>query len=91
MEPDRVRSHALTLTDRNLLDVTGVTKVESFDDREIVLITHAGRLTVRGASMHIRHLDLQTGSCVLDGQVASLVYAQGRAQQGRGWAQRLGR
>ncbi len=91
MDPERARSHALTLTDRELLDLTGVTKVESFDDREIVLLTHAGQLTVHGQSMHIRHLDLESGSLVLDGQVASLIYAQNPGRRSRGWAQRLGR
>lgn len=74
--------HGLELVDRNLLTMTGVSKVETFDDREIVLHTQLGLLTVRGESLHIRHLDLEQGDLVLDGEVGALLYVAESRRKG---------
>lgn len=74
--------HGLELRDRNLLQMTGVTKVESFDEREISLITQLGMLIVHGENLHIRHLDLEKGDLLLDGDIASLNYAQSNRRKG---------
>ncbi|MDA8346731.1 MAG: sporulation protein YabP [Thermaerobacter sp.] len=76
------KHHGLELVDRSLLSMTGVAKVESFDDREIVLITHLGMLTVRGENLHIRHLDLEQGDLVLDGDVGALLYVAETKRKG---------
>lgn len=82
------KHHGLELADRNLLSMTGVAKVETFDDHEIVLVTHLGTLTVRGENLHIRHLDLEQGDLVLDGGVAALVYG-GESRRKGSWRRLL--
>jgi sporulation protein YabP len=82
-------AHGFTLAGRKDLSVTGVKKVESFDDQEVILSTTAGALTIRGENLHIRHLDLQEGRLVLDGLVSQVSYAEASmARRGRVW-QRL--
>ncbi len=76
------KHHTLELIDRNLLSMTGVAKVETFDDREIVLQTQLGTLTVRGENLHIRHLDLEQGDLVLDGEVGALLYVADSKRKG---------
>jgi sporulation protein YabP len=77
------KHHALSLRDRHLLELTGVTKVESFDEHEIALSTQLGMLSVKGENLHIRHLDLENGDLQLDGTVVTLSYQQDSRRKGR--------
>ncbi len=82
MPDEPKKHHGLELVDRKLLSMTGVAKVETFDDREIVLQTNLGMLTVRGENLHIRHLDLEQGDLVLDGDLAALQYVADTRRKG---------
>ncbi|HYF80920.1 MAG TPA: sporulation protein YabP [Symbiobacteriaceae bacterium] len=78
--------HGLQLFDREQLTVTGVTAVESYDDRQIVMETQMGTLTLKGEDLNIKQLDLESGRFAVEGYVNSLVYATtraGKARQGR--------
>jgi len=75
--------HGLELHDRRLLEITGVTKVESFDEHEIALATQLGLLSVKGEGLHIRHLDLEQGDLKLDGAIHALSYQQESRRKGR--------
>ena len=78
--------HRLTLAERNKLTVTGVTEVVSFEDREVVLQTGMGRLTVQGSQLQLKTLSLEGGQMEVEGSVSALVYEE--ARQG-GWFSRL--
>ncbi|MBQ8926861.1 MAG: sporulation protein YabP [Oscillospiraceae bacterium] len=66
--------HGLTLDDRSVLRITGVTDLDCFDEREIVLYTSAGELTVRGRELHVREVDLEAGALHVEGDIWSLWY-----------------
>lgn len=66
--------HSLSLKQREMLVVGGVTDIESFDECEVRLVTTCGGLTVCGADLHISQLQLETGDVRLTGRVDSLVY-----------------
>ena len=68
-------SHSLSLTDREKLNVTGVTDVDSFDDENIVLITTLGTLTVKGINLHINKLSVDSGDVTVEGEIISLAYS----------------
>jgi sporulation protein YabP len=72
------REHSLHMENRSRLDVAGVERVESFDHAEVVLVTTQGVLRITGDSLHIRGLDLETGTCGVEGTVESLSYREGR-------------
>lgn len=78
--------HRLTLAERNKLTVTGVTEVVSFEDREVVLQTGMGILTVQGSQLQLKTLSLEGGQMEVEGSVSALVYEE--ARQG-GWFSRL--
>lgn len=71
----------LTLTNRERMESTGVQKVVSFDDHEIILETGLGSLTLRGEGMHITHLDLTAGELVVEGLITSLEYSEQRSEK----------
>ena len=68
-------THQLTIKNREETRIQGVLHVDSFDDQEIVLDTDLGSLVVKGEDLHIKQLDLQTGSCEVEGLVNSLQYS----------------
>ena len=78
--------HRLSLSERNALTVTGVTEVVSFEDREVVLQTGMGILTVQGSQLQLKNLSLEGGQVEVEGSVSALVYEE--ARQG-GWFSRL--
>ena len=78
--------HRLTLAERNKLTVTGVTEVVSFEDREVVLQTGMGILTVQGSQLQLKTLSLEGGQVEVEGSVSALIYEE--ARQG-GWFSRL--
>ena len=76
--------HSVNMQDRGHLDITGVQRVESFDHQEIVLVTTLGMLRITGENLHIQGLDLEAGSCGVNGSIESLSYKDGKSAQRRG-------
>lgn len=66
--------HQLIMQDRKSLELTGVSNVESFDDTMVLALTSLGELTIKGIELHIKQLDLECGSLVLDGKIDALTY-----------------
>jgi len=92
--PPDDRDHEITLKNRESGIIRGVLGVESFDDREVILDTEMGLLTVRGEDLHIRELSLEKGSIELEGMINGVQYSAGtRARsitgKGKGFIQRL--
>ena len=54
--------------------ITGIREVISFDEKEILLHTEEGKLSLKGDSLHVRHLDLESGELSLEGRIDSLAY-----------------
>ena len=67
-------SHTLMLDNRNKLTLSGVTDVVGFDEQMVNLTTECGNLIVKGASLHISKLNLESKDVVIDGNVSSLQY-----------------
>jgi sporulation protein YabP len=71
--------HKLTLCDRQSGTVTGVADVVSFDTNEIVLVTSAGLLTLKGKDLHVLRLNLEKQEVDLGGKIDSMIYTEGGA------------
>ena len=80
--------HKLTLSQRNSLNITGVTEVVSFDDESVVLRTELGTLVVQGRDLQLKTLSTEGGQVAVEGTVAALIYEEPRQQKG-GWMHRL--
>ena len=83
--------HKLQLTDRREGNITGVKDVQSFDEKEISLVTETGVLLVKGEELHVTRLDLEKQEVDIGGKVDSLIYSQGttKAKGGEGVFKRL--
>lgn len=68
--------HHLCLDERNKGVVTGIQKVESFDEALVVLATTQGKLTIKGKGLHVIRVDVERGELEFFGTVDSMVYTE---------------
>lgn len=80
--------HQFTLVDREELSVEGVMNLGSFDEKEIVMETEQGVLTVKGEGLNIKQLNLEKGNITVEGTVRSVAY-EDDVHQKKGLLERL--
>jgi len=76
------RPHTLSLDSRKSLLLTGVNEVTSFDDKQLILKTEGGKLTIDGDALHVTSLLLEEGQVAVEGRIDAMVYSSpGGAQR----------
>lgn len=70
------KHHSLQLEGREKLSLTGVEDVSGFDETLIVLTTGQGELNIRGQSLHIERIDLDSGALEVRGHIQELCYEE---------------
>ena len=70
------KPHNITMEDRRQLAISGVEEVESFDEREIVMRTSLGTLTVSGEDLSVSRLSVETGDVDIQGRILGLEYEE---------------
>ena len=65
--------------------------IVSFDEKEVVLETDQGMLTIKGQELHVKRLTLEKGELDLEGLMEGLSYAESRtlSKQGESLFNRL--
>ena len=79
MDKDNIISssnHSITLNERKNLLITGVKKIDSFDDEEFLLDTSMGYVVIQGEELEIIKLDTFQGNVSIKGKVNSFTYAE---------------
>lgn len=78
-------NHSITLTERKNIILTGVKKIESFDEEEFFMETTMGNLTIKGEGLEIIKLDTYQGNVSIKGKVDSLSYSdEGKKEKENG-------
>lgn len=67
-------NHGISIAERKNVIVTGVKKIESFDNEEFLMDTTLGFLVIKGSGLEIIKLDTYQGNVSIKGQVDSLNY-----------------
>ena len=67
-------NHGISINERKLIYITGVNKIESFDEEEFLLDTNMGYLAIKGSSLEIVRLDTKDGVVSIKGNVDSFAY-----------------
>lgn len=67
-------NHGLTIKERKNLIISGVKKIESFDNEEFLMETTLGFLVIKGSELEIIKLDTYQGNVSIKGRVDSLMY-----------------
>lgn len=82
--------HQLTLNNRRLLAIDGVTNLGSYEEDLLILETVAGVLEIKGGHLHVQQLNIDQGRVVIDGDICSLVYTdQDMVKKGKGFLSKL--
>jgi len=68
------QNHNLILENRKSLSISGITDVDSFDEKAICLFTQLGELTIQGRELHIDSMSVETGDMTITGDVWAIVY-----------------
>lgn len=68
------QNHNMILENRKNLSISGITDVDSFDEREIILYTQLGELTIQGRELHIDAMSVETGDMTITGDIWALIY-----------------
>jgi sporulation protein YabP len=77
------KGHRLVMEERERVSLSGVRKVQSFEEKEIVLDTDMGMLSIKGEKLGIKQLDLQQGLVDIEGRVEIMAYARQGGKGGR--------
>lgn len=67
-------NHSIIMENRRTMNISGITDVDSFDEKTIVLFTQLGELTIKGRELHIDSMSVETGDMVITGDIWSAVY-----------------
>ena len=69
------KKHTLSVVARTSASLTGVCDVQSFDEREVILRTDCGEMTVEGEDLRVGTLDVERGVVELTGRICALYYS----------------
>ncbi len=70
-------NHGISISERKNIIVTGVKKIESFDNEEFLMETTLGFLVIKGEDLEIVKLDTYQGNVSIKGKIDSLSYLEG--------------
>ena len=74
-------NHGITINERKNIIITGVKKIESFDDVEFFMETSMGNLTLKGQDLEIIKLDTYQSNVSIKGRLDSLSYSEGENKE----------
>lgn len=74
-------NHNVTISERKNIIITGVKKIDSFDNEEFLLETTMGNIVIKGHELEIIKLDTYQGSVSIKGTVNSLIYSDSNKKE----------
>ena len=69
-----MQPHSVCIYDRQRVELTGVSEVDSFNDSGIVLITSFGEISIEGEDLKIDSFSVETGKVSVVGKITGLYY-----------------
>lgn len=74
-------NHNISVTERQSIQISGVTKIDSFDNEEFLLETSAGPLGIKGHDLEIIKLDTYEGTIMIKGLIDAFSYFDSAKQK----------
>ena len=68
-------NHTVNMVKRSSINISGVKKIENFNDNEFLLETIMGFMTIKGHNLEIIKLDTYQGDVAIKGKIDSIVYS----------------
>jgi sporulation protein YabP len=73
--------HSVIMQNCEKLSISGVTDVDSFDEKKVRVFTECGELAVFGENLHVNEMSVDRGEIVVEGTVAALIYGDKSAKK----------
>lgn len=67
-------NHSISLLERKTLVITGVKKIDNFDNIHFLLETTMGYLIIKGENLELIKLDTLAGNVTIKGDICSMDY-----------------
>ena len=67
-------NHSINLLERKTLVITGVKKIDNFDNNHFLLDTTMGYMIVKGEGLELIKLDTLSGNVTIKGSINSIEY-----------------
>lgn len=74
-------NHNISISQRKNINISGVKKIENFDESEFLLETNMGYMLIKGSSLEIIKLDTYQGDVSIKGKIDSLSYMESSKKQ----------
>ena len=71
---EKQKLHNIIMEGRRKLTISGVTDVDNFDEKAILLYTCMGELTVRGENLRVNAVSVDSGDMEIEGEIKALLY-----------------
>ena len=69
-------THSVSIVDRNVINITGVIKVENFDKTEFLIESSLGFINIKGENLEMIKLDTLDGNVSIKGKNDSMIYLE---------------
>jgi len=69
------KTHNVIMENRKKAVMSGVKDVESYNDSEMIIITEAGNLRLKGRELELVKMSVETGELEITGEITSLHYS----------------
>ena len=66
--------HTLTLSNREILEMSGIKDVDAFNEEQINAKSTYGAIMIKGTGLHVDELNLDTGRLRISGKIIAFVY-----------------
>lgn len=77
-------SHTISISERKNIILSGVKKIDSFDNEEFLLETIMGYIVIKGSDLEIVKLDTYQGNVSIKGKINSLTYMENAKEKENG-------
>ncbi len=71
-----ISQHTFNIDNRQKANITGIKKVISVGTDLIVVITDAGKISIKGQELHASHLDVDSGKMEFTGTINNINYTE---------------
>ena len=69
-------NHGISINERKSIYITGVLKIDNFDEEEFLLETNMGHLAIKGQGLELIRLDTKDGIVSIKGTIISMSYIE---------------
>ena len=76
-------NHGISIAERKSVIVTGVKKIESFDNEEFLMDTIMGYLIIKGEGLELIKLDTMQGTVSIKGLIKSFMYVEDNKEKNK--------